>query len=69
MEKPKVFVSRVIPQPALDLLEDHTAVEINAEDKPLNKGEMISRIKDKQGLVCLLTDMIDDEVLWGPLLL
>jgi len=63
MAKPKVLVSRVIPQAALDLLSLHVVLEVNAEDKPLNKAELISRLQDKEGLLCLLTDLIDDEVL------
>jgi glyoxylate reductase len=63
MEKRKVFVSRVIPQAALEILQEHVALEINSEDKPLTKPELISRIQGKEGLVCLLTDEIDDEVL------
>ena len=63
MEKRKVFVSRVIPQAALEILQEHVALELNSEDKPLTKPELISRIQGKEGLVCLLTDEIDDEVL------
>lgn len=63
MGKPKIFVSRMIPQPALDLLDRHAAVEVNAGDKPLSKTELISHLQGTEGLVCLLTDVIDDEVL------
>jgi len=63
MAKPRVFVSRVIPQAALNLLSAHVALEVNAQDKPLDKAELISRIQGKEGLVCLLTDLIDDELL------
>jgi len=67
MAKPKVFVSRVIPQAAIDLLSAHVAVELNEQDKPLSKGEIISRLQDKEGLVCLLTDVVDDQVLGSAL--
>ncbi len=63
MGKARVFVSRLIPQPALDLLQRHAAVGLNVEDKPLSKAELISRIADAEGLVSLLTDEIDDEVM------
>ena len=56
MGRAKVFVSRLIPQPALDLLQRHVAMGLNVEDKPLSKAELISRIGDAEGLVCLLTD-------------
>ena len=61
--KPRVFVSRVIPQSAIDLLNRDTDLELNEEDKPLGKGELIRRIQGKEGLVCLITDTVDDEFL------
>jgi len=63
MGRAKVFVSRLIPQPALELLQRHVAMGLNVEDKPLSKAELISRIGDAEGLVCLLTDEIDDELM------
>ncbi|MDH7499460.1 MAG: D-glycerate dehydrogenase [candidate division NC10 bacterium] len=63
MTKPKVFVSRMIPQAALDMLSAQVALEVNTKDEPLNKAELASRLGDKEGLVCLLTDTVDDEVL------
>ncbi len=67
--KPRVFVSRMIPQPALDLLNRDTDLEFNEEDTPLGKGDLIRGIQGKEGLVCLLTDIIDDEVLASNTLL
>jgi lactate dehydrogenase-like 2-hydroxyacid dehydrogenase len=61
--KPKVFVSRVIPQTAIDMIAQACDMELNTEDKHLSKAELISKIRDKDGLVCLLTDSIDEEVL------
>ncbi|RMF85798.1 MAG: D-glycerate dehydrogenase [Nitrospinota bacterium] len=61
--KPKVFVSRIIPKPALDMIAQACEMELNEEDKPLSKAELIERIRDKDGLLCLLTDKIDEEVL------
>jgi len=63
MSRPKVFVSRLIPQEALDLLCSRLEVEINSDDHPLSKPELISHLQDKEGLICLLTDIIDEEVL------
>ncbi len=67
--KPRIFVSRMIPQPALDLLNRDADLEINEEDKPLGKGELIRGIQGKEGLVCLINDIIDDEVLASNTLL
>lgn len=67
--KPRVFISRVIPRQAIDLLSRDTDPEINKEDKPLDKAGLIRRIQRKEGLVCLITDTIDDEVLASSALL
>ena len=61
--KPKVFVTRKIPQPGLDLLEKEFDVEINPHDRVLTKDEILDGVKGKDALLCLLTDEIDEEVM------
>ncbi len=61
--KPRVFISRVIPRQAVELLNRDTDPEINEADKSLDKGDLIRRLKGKEGLICLITDTVDDEVL------
>mgnify|MGYP001596479776 CR=1 FL=1 len=59
----KVFVTRRIPRPGLDLLKKEYTVEINPHDRVLTKEEIIKGIRGKDGLLCLLTDPIDKEVI------
>lgn len=59
----KVFVTRKIPQKALDWLSKQCELEVNPEDRALRKDEIIRRVKGKEGLLCLLTDKIDAEVM------
>lgn len=61
--KPKVFVSRRIPQPGLDIVEKECEVKINPYDRVLTKGELIEGVKGIAGLLCLLTDTIDGEIM------
>lgn len=61
--KPKVFVSRMLPQAALDIISQNCDMELNTADMRLSKQELINKIRDKEGLLCLLTDIIDAEVL------
>jgi glyoxylate reductase len=61
--KPKVFVSRMIPQEGLDIILAVCDAEVNADDKPLSQAELIDRVKGKEGLLCLLTDDINDAIL------
>jgi glyoxylate reductase len=59
----KIFVSRNIPQAGIDLLKQHFEVDINPHNRVLTKKEIMQGIKGKDGLVCLLTDTIDREVI------
>lgn len=62
----KIFVTRPIFEETLDLLRKQVQVEINAEDCVLGKPELLSRIKDVDAILPLLTDTIDREVLQTP---
>ena len=59
----KIFVTRKIPKPGLDALQKEFTLEVNPFDRVLSKEEIIEGIKGKDGLVCLLTDPIDKEVI------
>lgn len=63
MKKPKVFLTRELPPKAMKRLRQETDLEMNEEDKVLSKEELIEGIKGKDGLLCLLTDHIDKEIL------
>jgi glyoxylate reductase len=61
--KKKIFVTREIPQIGIDILQQHYEVEIFPEKRPITKEEMISGAKDCVGLLPLLTDKVDAEVM------
>ena len=61
--KPDILISRVLPDSALALARQRAAVDLHQEAHPLPKPDLIARLKDKEGLVCLITDRIDGEVL------
>ncbi len=61
MLKPKVYVTRLIPQAGLDLLQDSCEVEVNPEDRPLTREELLAHVADKHGVIGLMTDRIDAE--------
>jgi lactate dehydrogenase-like 2-hydroxyacid dehydrogenase len=62
LSKKKVFVTRRIPQPGLDLLKDFD-MTLNPEDRVLTKQELIAGGKGKDAVLCLLTDPIDGEIM------
>jgi glyoxylate reductase len=63
MDKKKVFITRLIPESALALLERHFHVGENKKAKQLTKREIIMQIKGAFGLLSLLTDPIDKQVI------
>ncbi|MGI9470430.1 MAG: 2-hydroxyacid dehydrogenase [Rubripirellula sp.] len=62
-EKPKIFLTRELPPETMEILQANSELTMNREDRYLTKEEIISGIKGKDGLLCLLTDEIDDEIL------
>lgn len=63
MARPNVYVTRMLPQPAMDILNEHCDVEINPEDRVLSREELLEKVKGRDAVLCLLTDDIDEEVL------
>jgi len=61
--RPKVFVARRLPEPALEVLGRETDFEMNKDDRVLTKEEIMEGVKDKDALLCLLTDKIDAEIM------
>jgi lactate dehydrogenase-like 2-hydroxyacid dehydrogenase len=60
---PTVFVSRALPAEALEIARDRLVLRRNPEDRRLTPAELAGHIREADGLVCLLTDTIDDGVL------
>lgn len=63
MIKPNVYVTRRIPEAALDLLREHCRVELNPDDRALSKEELLVKVQGRDAVLCLLTDTVDDDVL------
>lgn len=61
--KPALLISRALPEEALALARQRASVELHSGPHPLTKAELIARLKEKEGLVCLITDKVDAEVL------
>ena len=60
----KVYVTRVIPQPGLDILNEHLKhVTVNTKDHLLSREELLRNTKGVDGLLPLLTEKIDGELM------
>lgn len=59
-----IYVTRRIPEAALDLLRrECEVVEVNPNDRCLTRAELLDRVRGRDGILCLLTDTIDEPVL------
>ena len=63
MPKPKVFVCRPIAREALDKLGQATEMEVWPDELPPPRAVILEKAKQVDGMLTLLTDKIDAEVL------
>jgi glyoxylate reductase len=59
----KVFVTRRLPEPGIELLKERYEVEVNPHDRVLTKDEIMEGTKGTDALLCLLTDTIDKNII------
>jgi len=59
----KIFVTRKIPEQGLKLLRKDHELEVFPYDRVPTKKEIITGVKGKDGLLCLLSDPIDADVI------
>lgn len=59
----KVYVTRQLPAGGLDLLTENHQVHINPHDRPVTREELLAVVKEYDGVICLLSDAIDKEII------
>ena len=59
----KVFVTREIPEEGLERMKDAFDVRVWTEETPPSKKQIIEKAENCEGLVTLLSDSIDSEVI------
>jgi glyoxylate reductase len=65
--KPKVLATRPLFPAARAILDDHFEVEYWPAPGSISRDELLKRVADKDGLVCLLTEKVDEQLLTaGP---
>ncbi len=61
--KPRVFITRKVPEAGINLLKQHCQVKVHTGDGVIPRDELINGVKWGDALLCLLTDRIDEEVI------
>jgi len=63
MPKPKVLATRPLFPAAQQILNANCEMEYWKQPERISKEELFRRIKDKEGLICLLTEQVNEELL------
>ena len=63
MPRPKVFVTRAIPEEGSEMVRDFCEVDLWLHELPPTRDELLQHVRGVDGLLCLLTDTIDGEVM------
>src|SRR5207302_10636518 len=63
MSKPKVFSTHPLFEAPRKLLDEHFAVDYWDHPERPPRNELLKRVADKDALICLLTEKINDELL------
>ena len=63
MTKPKLLITRRIPDEALKLLAPHFEIDHHDQAAAIPRPLLLRKIKDKEGLLCILTDKVDARLL------
>jgi glyoxylate reductase len=63
MANPKVFATHSLFDAAREILQESCEVEYWTKPERPPREEVLRRLRDKEGLVCLLTEKVNDELL------
>ncbi|MGH7401621.1 MAG: 2-hydroxyacid dehydrogenase [Candidatus Rokuibacteriota bacterium] len=61
--KPAILISRQLPDPAVQLARSRAEVDAYAKDAAMPRAELLERLGGKQGLICVISEVIDEALL------
>jgi glyoxylate reductase len=63
MSKPEVFVTRIIPDDGLKMVTDFSNADVWQDELPPSRETLLKKVQGIDGLLCLLTDPVDAELM------
>ncbi|MCI0548884.1 MAG: D-glycerate dehydrogenase [Candidatus Rokubacteria bacterium] len=60
---PRILISRMLPEESLEKARARADVDLHVGEQPLLHAELVERLRGRQGLVCLITDTVDEALL------
>jgi len=61
--KPKVYVTRLLPKPAMDRINSYCDAKVWDGELPPPRATIVENVASAEGLLCLLTDKIDAQLM------
>src|SRR5260370_9069761 len=61
--RPAFRISRQLPEPAVELARSRAEIDAYAVDAAMPRAELLARLRDKQGLICVISEAIDQALL------
>lgn len=59
----KVLITGRLPEEVMAVIKKEHLVEAHGEDRPMERKRLLDLVRDKEGLLCMITDRIDEELL------
>jgi glyoxylate reductase len=59
----KVLVTGILPDYVMSLIQKEHEVEANLEDHPIAREKLLQSVADKDGLLCMISDAVNEELL------
>lgn len=63
MTNPKAYVTRLIPEEGLEMVKGFCEAEVWEEELPPPREVLLEKIREIDGLLCLLTEKVDSELM------
>ena len=61
--KPAILISRLLPEAAVTLARSRAVVDAYDVDGAMPRLDLLKRAADKQGLICVISEVVDQELL------
>src|SRR5499426_2627579 len=61
--RPSILITRALPVDAVTRARDRAEVDFHDVDAPLPRAELLRRLQGRQGLICVITDTVDEDLL------
>jgi glyoxylate reductase len=61
--KPAVLISRLVPEPAIEMARRGAEIDAYGTDAAMPRPELLARLRGKQGLICMISEAIDQALL------